>query len=195
MTKPGKFNLEIRPVLATDWASLEILFGKNGACGGCWCMAMRLASKDFASGKGEQNRERLRKLVFSGAEPGLVAYVDGKPIAWCTIGPREEFTRLDNMRVIKPLPDSQGKKIWAVPCLFVKRDERGRGVSVEMLKKAAEYVSTKGADWIEGYPVAVKSKEADPFVWTGTLNGFLRAGYEIAASYSERRPIMRKMCR
>jgi hypothetical protein len=32
----------IRPLTPDLWPALDDLFGKNGACNGCWCMYWRL---------------------------------------------------------------------------------------------------------------------------------------------------------
>jgi hypothetical protein len=35
-------TLSSHPLTSVRWADFETLFGKNGACGGCWCMLSRL---------------------------------------------------------------------------------------------------------------------------------------------------------
>ena len=37
-------KLTIRPLTPDLWPALEDLFGKNGACNGCWCMYWRIGS-------------------------------------------------------------------------------------------------------------------------------------------------------
>jgi hypothetical protein len=34
-------KVEVLPATAERWPDLEALFGKNGACAGCWCMWWR----------------------------------------------------------------------------------------------------------------------------------------------------------
>jgi hypothetical protein len=37
-------RLTVRPLTPDLWPALEDLFGKNGACNGCWCMYFRIGS-------------------------------------------------------------------------------------------------------------------------------------------------------
>jgi GNAT superfamily N-acetyltransferase len=37
-------QLTIRPLTPARWRALEDLFGKNGACNGCWCMYWRVGA-------------------------------------------------------------------------------------------------------------------------------------------------------
>jgi hypothetical protein len=37
-----------------------LLFGKDGACGGCWCMWWRLKRSDFAKSTGEKNKRMMK---------------------------------------------------------------------------------------------------------------------------------------
>lgn len=74
-------RLVVRPLERTDWPAIEKLFGERGACGGCWCMAWRLAQKTWEAQKGEANRRALKKLVTSGRASGVLAFACGEPIA------------------------------------------------------------------------------------------------------------------
>lgn len=138
------------PASPEKWSDLERLFGPRGACGGCWCMWWRLDRAAFEGGKGEPNRERLRALVVGGVEPGLLAYLDGEPIAWCAVAPRSDLSRLDRSRLFKPVDDVA---VWSVTCFFVAVPFRRRGVSVGLLRAAAAFALARGAPAVEGYPV------------------------------------------
>jgi hypothetical protein len=71
-------GLAFRPLTSVNWPDLERLFGKRGACGGCWCMYWRLTQSQFRKQKGEGNRRALRSIVATGEVPGLLAYADGE---------------------------------------------------------------------------------------------------------------------
>jgi len=62
-------RLRFEPLTPERWPDLEQLFGKNGACGGCWCMWWRLPSSQFRAAKGERNRRAFHGLVQSGEVP------------------------------------------------------------------------------------------------------------------------------
>jgi hypothetical protein len=94
-TKACLPKLEFHPLTLDRWEDLEELFGEGGACGGCWCMWWRLRGSVFEQQKGSKNKAALKKMVRSGQVPGILAYAEGKPIAWCSVGPRETFLALE----------------------------------------------------------------------------------------------------
>ncbi|MGB8657910.1 MAG: GNAT family N-acetyltransferase [Candidatus Zixiibacteriota bacterium] len=182
-------SLEFHPLTADRWKDLEELFGERGACGGCWCMSWRLPKSQFARQKGSQNKAALKRIVKSGEAPGILGYAGAKPVAWCSLGPREVFPVLDRSRVLKRIDD---KPVWSVVCFFVAKGYRRSGVSVKILQAAVDYARNNGAKMVEGYPVEPKKgKWADAFVWTGHVSAFKEAGFEEVHRGSPSRPIMR----
>ncbi len=179
----------IVPVTPSRWPDLEQLFGPRGACAGCWCMFMRLPTAEYRRGQGEGNRRALRALVQR-KPPGLLAYEDGEPVGWIAVAPREEYQRLENSRVLSPVP---GERVWSSPCFYVKAGHRGGGLSLALLEAAAAFAARKGAAALEGYPNANSAKQqAAAFVWTGFESTFLRAGFTEVARRSPKRPILRR---
>ena len=186
-------RLEFRPATPSRWADIERLFGERGACGGCWCMTWRLRNKEYTAGKGAKNKRAFKKIVTSGETPGVIGYLGGEPIAWCAVAPRQVYTTLERSRVLKPVDD---KPVWSISCLFVLKPYRRKGVSVRMLKAAAEFAGKRGAKIVEGYPVLpTMDKTPDPFVWTGIPSAFRKAGFKEVARRSKTRPIMRRVVR
>ena len=179
----------MEPVTAGRWPDLEQLFGSRGACGGCWCMHFRLLKPEFERGKGRGNREALQLLVTAGAEPGVLAYEGGRAIGWCAVAPREQYPRLERSRAMRAVDD---RPVWSVVCLFVEKGQRRRGVSVALLRGAAEFASARGARLVEGYPVEPRSGAMpDVFAWTGTAAAFRAAGFCEVGRGLPGRPIMR----
>lgn len=84
-------GLEFRPLTPECWENFEDLFGEKGACGGCWCMWLRLKRSEYESQKGTGNRRAMEAIVDSGEIPGLLAYDGDKPVGWCAVGPREVY--------------------------------------------------------------------------------------------------------
>ncbi len=168
---------------------LEELFGERGACGGCWCMWWRLKRSEYERKKGEGNKKAMKDIVDKGEIPGILAYSDGIPVAWCSVAPRDHFSMLNRSRILKPIDD---KPVWSIVCMFVKKGLRKQGWSVKLLRKAIEYVKQQGGQVIEGYPVdPKKDRTPDVFASTGLASAFRQAGFIECARRSETRPIMR----
>ena len=66
---------EFRPLMSEDWDSLEQLFGKRGAVGGCWCMFWKQTPAEF------------------------------NKAGWCAVEPRESYSRLGRVKVLAPVDD------------------------------------------------------------------------------------------
>lgn len=188
----ARLRVACRPVTPDRWDDLEALFGERGACGGCWCMAWRLSHRDWKAGKGASNRAALRGLVAAGTLPGVLAYLGTDPVGWCSVAPRSAFRFLERSRVLRPIDD---REVWSVSCLFIHRDHRRRGISVALLRAAADLAARRGASMIEGYPVEPGAGLPDAFVWTGLPAAFRRAGFREAARRSPVRPIFRRRLR
>jgi GNAT superfamily N-acetyltransferase len=182
-------KLIFHPLTEERWPDLETLFGANGACGGCWCMSWRLSRAQFDANKGAGNKRAIKKLLKEGTVPGLLAYDGKEPVGWIAVGPREDFVRLAASRVLKPV-DKQ--PVWSIVCFFVTKAARHKGVSVALIKAAADYVKRQGGLIVEGYPTEAMAEQPAPFVWTGLASAFCEAGFEEALRRSKSRPIMRK---
>jgi GNAT superfamily N-acetyltransferase len=189
MSMPNDLKLTFRPATPERWGDLEELFGERGACGGCWCMFWRLPRKQFDAGKGAGNKRALKRLVSTGREPGLIAYLKREPIGWCALAPRQDYVALERSRILKPVDD---QPVWSVSCLFIKKGYRRRGLSTLLLRAALEFAAKHGARIVEGYPVEPSmEKMPDPFLWHGIPSAFLRAGFREVERRSRTRPIMR----
>lgn len=186
---PAGYRFE--PLTPDRWGDLETLFGARGACGGCWCMAWRLAPKAFRAGKGEGNRDALRMLVQKGPPPGVLAYAGSEPVGWCAVAPRSNYPRLSASKVLAPVDEAP---VWSVSCLFVTRPHRRKGLSTLLVRSATEFAFSQGASVVEGYPTDAQGKDQPaPFVWTGLPSAFVKAGFVEVARRSAARPIVRRM--
>ena len=189
-TKPA---IAVHPLTPDRWDDLEALFGARGACGGCWCMSWRLPRSQFNRQKGAGNKRAFKRIVIPGKLPGLLAYVDGHPVGWCAIAPRETYPALGRSRILAPVDD---QPVWSITCFFIARPYRRQGISVRLLEATIKYAKRHGAKIIEGYPTEPASDRfPDAFIWTGTALAFRRAGFVEAARRSRFRPIMRYVVR
>ena len=185
----NQINLTFKELTKETWNDFEILFGDRGACGGCWCMYWRLKNKDYENQKGDGNKKEMKKLVNGCRQIGVIMYSDDDPIGWCSVAPRDDFIRLENSHILKPVDD---KKVWSIVCFFIDKKFRKQGFSVKLLKGVIEYSKKNGANIMEGYPVEPKNDEMPPaFAWTGLAAAFKKAGFKEVARRSATRPIMR----
>lgn len=186
-------GISVLPLTPERWPDFVALFGQNGACGGCWCMTPKLASKEYEASKGARNKRKQKRIVDGGTVPGLLAYRDGAAVAWIAIEPRPAYGRLARSRVLAPVDDAP---VWSIVCFFVRKDARGAGLSVRLIEAAVKWARSQGATCIEGYPVEPKEKSMPPvFAWTGIASAFRRAGFEEVARRSPSRPIFRRRVR
>lgn len=84
------------------WADLEQLFDLPGGSivRGCWCVYYRKSGKVSVSQAARLgNKQHLHALVRPGVVPGLVGYADGTPVGWISLGPREDYRKLERSRV------------------------------------------------------------------------------------------------
>lgn len=182
-------TLSFFPVTPERWTDFEALFGKRGACGGCWCMFWRQTRSEHEQMKGDINRQLMQALVESGEIPGILGYVGDKPVGWISVGPRRNFSALERSRILKPVDDQE---VWSVVCFFVDKSYRRRGLTVRLLQAAVDYARQSGAKIVEGYPYEKgESISPDPFVYTGLLSAFQKAGFSEVLRRSPKRPIVR----
>ena len=152
-------------------------------------MYWRLTRAQFTEQQGELNHRNIKALVDSGDIPGILAYSSDEPVGWCSIAPCEEFPTLGRSRILKPVDD---QPVWSVVCFFVARNQRRKGLTVDLLKAAVDFARSNGARIVEGYPVEPKTGKApDVFIYTGVLSAFIQAGFSEVLRRSETRPIMR----
>lgn len=186
-------RLRITDLTPELWPALEALFGKNGACGGCWCMYWRLAKGErWEDLKGARARRRMKALVRAGEALGALASVGDEAVGWCAYGPRRDFVRLERART---LACDDVDRVWSLPCFFIKQGWRGRGIATALLKHAVKSLRSRGAEIAEGYPTNPKPadrKIPNAFAWTGTRALFETCGFEPASSSQGSRIRMRR---
>lgn len=182
-------KLTCHPLTPDRWADFETLFGPRGACAGCWCTFWRRPRADYNRQKGAGNRRFMLQVVETGPPPGILGYLGDEPVGWCSVAPREDFPGLERSRILKPV---DGTPVWSISCLFVRKDQRRKGLSIQLLRAAVEHVKKQGGKVVEAYPVEPKSADVpDAFVWHGLASAYLAAGFREVARRSDTRPIMR----
>jgi len=184
-----ELNLEVFSVDNTRWDDFEKLFGEKGACGGCWCMSWRLKKSEFEKQKGSGNKNAMKNLVEKNEIVGILAYLDGEPIGWCAVAPREKYIRLEKSRVLKRIDD---QPVWSITCLYISKFNRRKGISAELIKAAVSYCKLNKAIIVEAYPtVPYDNKVPDAFLWTGIPSAFEEVGFLLVEKRSKWKLMMR----
>ena len=185
-------RFEARPLTPATWSDLEELFGMPGGSivRSCWCMAYRrTGSTTVPEAVGDTAKEQLCSLVDAGVVPGLVGYVDGEPAGWVSLGPREEYLKLQRSPVMKPVDDA---RVWSLVCFYVPKAYRGQGLQHRLLAAALDHARDHGVRIVESYPVDKEERSHDDFMFFGSRSLFEKAGFREVVRRSPTRVVMRR---
>jgi GNAT superfamily N-acetyltransferase len=182
-------SFEAHPVTKERWSDLVALFDQP-MVRTCFCMYYRKTGE--GTGVGWQNRRAMKALIDGGTVPGLIGYEDGVPVAWVSVGPREDYVKLRRSPVMKPVDD---RPVWSIVCFFVDRNARGRGLSERMLRAGVDYARSCGARLVEGYPVDKEERSQPDTMFFGAKSIYERAGFQEVARRRPTRPVVRKALR
>jgi len=189
--------VEIAPLSPDRLPDLAALFAEGGDPKRCWCAFWRVRGQGWQDWNAETNRKVLERRASRDPAPGLVAYADGRAVGWVSVGPREDYERLEHSRVLARLDD---KPVWSIVCFVVSKSVRGRGVARALLDAAVEFARENGATLVEAYPVDTNSGRVPAAnAYTGPLSMYERAGFRLVArrqwNRSSPRPIVRRAIR
>jgi GNAT superfamily N-acetyltransferase len=183
--------LDVRELRAKTWNDFERVLGSNGGARGCWCMHWRLSIAEFMEGKGEGNKQAMKELASRKRAPGVLVYKGDQPVAWCSLGPRTAFPRLERSSLLASVDD---EPVCAITCIFVHRQHRGSGLLAAVLDAVCDYAATRGYAIVEGYPVEPRPgrRAGSDTAMTGIASAFRDAGFAEVARPRGDRPIMRR---
>jgi GNAT superfamily N-acetyltransferase len=171
--------IDVELVKPKHWDDVADLFVRKGPRGGtpqtngCWCQFWHLRGKAWWDGHGAGHRKRLREEIRGGFASALLAYVDGQPVGWCRLGPRETFDRLEHSPKLARIDDED---VWSIVCFYVHPNAKRQGVASVLLEAAVDHAHAQGTRIVEGYPVREGHMNIDAY--TGYLPMFLAAGFE-----------------
>jgi GNAT superfamily N-acetyltransferase len=176
-------DLSISPFTADRRPALEELFGPGGASNGCWCMYWRI---------GPRYRDRPRsenKLDRQHTASGLLAFDGGVPVGWCELAPRADLAWLAGSPHLRSADDLP---VWSIPCFYVRRTHRGRGVMGALIGAALPAVFAAGAPALEAYPVDTSVPAHTRNLVPGVASVFAQHGFQVVARRKPDRPVMRR---
>jgi len=172
-------NIEFSPVCRENWNDFESFFEHKGGPHYCWCMLWRPDGKANTGTKKAAKKAAIKSRIDAGEPVGLLAYVDGEAVAWCSVAPRETYRPLGGCKELK--------NVWSLVCFFVRRDFREKGLSQKLLEAATEYARKEGARYLEAYPVKADSPS---YQFMGTTKSFERSDFRFITMAGTRRHVM-----
>jgi GNAT superfamily N-acetyltransferase len=175
-------ELEFHEVDAARWGDLERLFESRGGPSHCWCMVWRPAPAQVRTAGPAVRKAALHERVAAGVPIGILGYLDGEPVAWCSIAPCETYRRLGGVE------DDDDERVWSLVCFFIPRRLRGRGISARLIEAAAQHARRHGATVLEAYPVDADSPS---YRFMGFVPKFQAAGFGEVGRAGTRRHVMR----
>jgi predicted GNAT family acetyltransferase len=176
------------------WPAFEDLFGKQGACYGCWCTAFRLSRAEKQANGSEGNKAYMRRRVAEGPPPGLLALEDGVALGWMQIGPRADVPLWNSAaRASAPLAAGEEKDpgVWAISCFFVRSKARGKGLTHLLVAAGVEHARQGGARVLEACPMDRSKDSRSTGLFVGSTRVFEKAGFARLAERKPGRPLMR----
>jgi GNAT superfamily N-acetyltransferase len=175
-------RLEIKPLAPARAEDVRTI--TRGTWGtDCWDLFFRFGKEErlklhLSGGTKDENalrrREMIAKLARRRHAPVLVAYADGEPAGFVSLGPRTDYAEVERSRTMPRVDDVP---VWVIPCMTVRKPYRGKGVALALLSAAIGYAGEKGAPAIEGYPRKDGKRMSDGAVVMGTESLFKRAGF------------------
>ncbi|QYJ03325.1 GNAT family N-acetyltransferase [Nocardioides panacisoli] len=175
---------------------VEAVFATGGAHK-CRCQALKVPGWIWRdTTQEERDAAQLQQAACGSAGPtsGLVGYVDGEPAGWVAVEPRENYPRVWSRKQawMRMDPDLEG--VWSVTCFVVRQQHRRSGLTYELAAASVEYGERVGAHVLEGYPI--EPPPGGSATWdeasVGLLHVFTDAGYEVVASPTLRRRVVRR---
>ncbi len=174
--------LPVTPERLDDLARFSRAHGKFRYCS---CMRWRLTSAEYKASTKESRVATLASLVECSAPVGVLAYLDGVPVGWVAVAPRENLGALERYHNLARI-DNQS--VWSVTCFFIDRRVRKQGATLGLLNAAVAYALSQGAAIIEGYPV---EPNARLYTYMGSPAIFRAAGFENVTPPGRERLVMR----
>lgn len=162
------------------WDDLVALFEARGGPHYCWCMAWRRKPK--SPGKAAL-KSALHAQVASGSPVGIIGYIEGRPVAWCSIAPRRSYRALGG-----PGDHEGDESVWSIVCFFVERAFRGQGMTGQLIEAAIDNARHRGAETVEAYPVG---PESPSYRFMGRVPAFEKAGFKPVGRAGKWRHVMR----
>ena len=177
-------RVEFHEVDRQRWPDFERLFESRGGPKYCWCMLFRARAAELRTASRGWRKEAMRHRVEEGVPIGLLGYLNGEPVAWCSMASRETYQRLRGQQDPAGTPGS----VWSLACFFVPRQFQGKGMMKLLIGAAVDHAKAKGASVVEAYAV---DPESPSYRFMGFVKSFEAAGFREVGRAGTRRHVMR----
>ncbi|MDA1215523.1 MAG: GNAT family N-acetyltransferase [Chloroflexi bacterium] len=177
-------SVEFHEVDQHRWPDFERLFESRGGPKYCWCMLFRARAAELRTAGHSYRKEAMHHRVQENVPIGLLGYLNGEPVAWCSMAPRETYQRLRGQQDAADTPGS----VWSLACFFVQRRFRGKGMTRRLIQAAVDHAKAKGASVVEAYPV---DPDSPSYRFMGIVRSFEAAGFLEVGRAGTRRHVMR----
>lgn len=187
-------TIAISPLTPDLWPHFEELFGKQGACYGCWCTYFRLPPAARRENNRESNKDHIKARIESGPPPGLLAFEDNEASGWMQIGPRADVPEFNNAgRGSAPFEpgDASDPLVWAISCFFIRKTARGQGLTHRLVDAGIAFARQSGARVVEACPMDQSKDSRSVGLFVGSTRVFEKAGFARAVERRPGRPLMR----
>lgn len=169
----------------------------TGGARKCRCQALKVPGWIWRDTTQEQRDDALLEQTAcgtTGPTSGLIGYVDGEAAGWVAVEPRENYPRLWSRKQPWMRMDPELDGVWSVTCFVVRKGWRRSALTYELATATVEYGEQVGARVLEGYPI--EPAPGKSVIWdeasVGLVQVFIEAGYEVVASPTLRRRVVRR---
>jgi hypothetical protein len=174
---------------------VEAVFATGGAHR-CRCQALKVPGWIWRDTTQDQRDAALLDQTGCGTPgptSGLIGYVDGEPAGWVAVENRANYPRIWSRKQPWMRMDADLADVWSVTCFVVRTGWRRSGLTYLLAAATVEYGEQVGARVLEGYPIDPPPGRS--VIWdeasVGLVQVFLEAGYEVVASPTLRRRVVR----
>ncbi|HEY8173894.1 MAG TPA: GNAT family N-acetyltransferase [Dehalococcoidia bacterium] len=168
---------ELEPGMLGDFLQFfdRDAFMDNPMWSSCYCLYYHTNDQDaWEKRTAEENRRDKSDLIRTGVARGLLAYVDGKPAAWCHAARRTGLPSLDahdDTRI-----EDDPATVGSIVCFVVAAPYRRQGIATALLDRACVSLRDMGMTIAEAYPPREASSDARNY--HGPLDMYLAARFK-----------------
>jgi GNAT superfamily N-acetyltransferase/uncharacterized protein YndB with AHSA1/START domain len=189
-------EIEVRPLAPErldDFLDLfdNRAFADNPSWRDCYCFNFRFAGDDAAAAErtGAENRTDMSDAIAGDRAHGLLAYVGGRSVGWCSASPKGEMVQLLKRDWVPP----ETERVGIIGCLVIAPQYRRHGVARRLVAAAADYLADIGCTVAEAYPF--KEVGTDSHGFYGPVEIYRELGYETYRDLPQRLVVRKQLGR